>query len=471
MDPALVLAEYARRLQRSQATPSALSFPAQRPMVESTTRYDVCVTSRQSGKTNGAALRALRVALTKGTQRVTYITITRLNAKRLFWEPLLQWAAKLGINVQEQANHAELTLRVPRPDGVAVIELMGAHNDDDVEKFRGATYDLVIIDEAQSIRATVLELLMKRVLGAGLWARKGSVLMIGTPGPVKFGPFYDYWQGGKWQRFHWTAFDNPHIPEGEIAANAEMLGLSPEHPTYKREVLGQWEVDLSALVWEYDPIANEPDITLPVSAEAAGPDWRFSWGLDLGFQDRDALVVLGWRKTDHDKRIYAVDQWQENHKDVDQLHAVLRQKRDRWRPFTAVGDTGGHGAVKVLKTLEARLAMAINPKPPSVDVSVGLVNDDMRTRRLRIPSGTALAEDLRLEVWEVNIRTGKRTIGGDYHSDLTPAMRYAHSAAYAYRSKQAPPEPTESEKRTMRIMAKAQRARNPFARPRLRIPR
>jgi hypothetical protein len=416
-------------------TPTGLAFPAQLPMVQSTSRYDVCVTSRQSGKTNGAALRALHVALTPGTQRVTYVTITRGNAKRLFWGPLLDHAQRLGLDTEEAANHSELTLKVEREDGMCVIELLGAHNDDDVEKFRGATYDLVIIDEAQSIRASVLELLMKRVLGPGLWARKGSVLMIGTPGPVKFGPFYDYWQGGKWQRFHWTAFDNPHIPEGEIAANAEMLGLHPDHPTYKREVLGQWEVDLSALVWEYDPLSNAPDVTLPETQATAGPDWRFAWGLDLGFQDRDALVVLGWSMKDGAQRIYVVDQWQENHKDVDQLHGVLRSKRERWRPSCAVGDTGGHGAVKVLKTLEARLGMAILPKPPSVEVSVGLVNDDMRSRRLRIEPGTELAEDLRLEVWEVNLRTGRRTIGGDYHSDLTAALRYAHSAAYAFRSK------------------------------------
>ncbi len=466
MDLGALLEEYARRQQKA-STPAQLSFPAQLPMVNSDGRYDVCVTSRQSGKTTGAALRALRVAMRPGTKRVTYITITRLNAKRLFWEPLLEQARKLGIDVDRHANHAELTLKVPRKDGTAVVELMGAHNDDDVEKFRGATYDLVIIDEAQSIRATVLELLMKRVLGAGLWARRGSVLMIGTPGPVKFGPFYDYWQGGKWARFHWTAFDNPHIPEGEIAANAEMLGLSPEHPTYKREVLGQWEVDLSALVWEYDPILNQVDIEVPESAEKAGPDWRFSWGIDLGFQDRDALVVLGWKRNDPDRRIYVVDQWQQNHQDVDMLHALLRQKRDKWKPFRIVGDTGGHGAVKVLKTLEARLGTPILPKPPSVEVSVGLVNDDMRTRRLRIPHGTPLAEDLRLEVWEVNLRSGKRTIGGDYHSDLTPALRYAHSAAYAYLAKAPKPEPTEAEKRTQRILAKAAARRDPFSRPRL----
>jgi hypothetical protein len=441
--------------------PEERAFPAQLPMVASTGRYDVCVTSRQSGKTTGAALRALRVALSPGSQRVTYITLTRGNAKRLFWSVLLPLAAEMGVDVEKHANHSELTLHVPRPDGVAVIELLGAHTDDDVEKFRGATYDLVIIDEAQSIRATVLELLMKRVLGAGLWARQGAVLMIGTPGPVKFGPFYDYWTGGRWQRFHWTAFQNPHIPEGEIAANAEMLGLSPDHPTYKREVLGQWEVDLSALVWEYDPVLNAVDRELPESSVAAGKHWSFSWGIDLGFQDRDALVVLGWDRRDGDRRLYVVDQWQENHKDVDALWAILRQKRDLWRPSMIVGDTGGHGAVKVLKTLEGRLGMTILPKPPSVDVSVGLVNDDMRTRRLRIQPGTPLAEDLRMEIWEVNLRTGKRTIGGDYHSDLTAALRYAHSAAYAFRSK-APPPLSEFETRLAK-MRKAQRARGPFS--------
>jgi len=126
---------------------------------------------------------------------------------------------------------------------------------------------------------------------------------------------------------------------------------------------------------------------------------------------------------------------------------VLREKRRQWHPSCAVGDDGGHGARKVLNTLAPRLSLRFQPKPMSVEATVRAMNTDLRTGRLKLPRDSALAQDMQMEVWEVS-KTGKRTIGGPRHSDLTSSARYAYAASTAFRNPE--PKPVETDPRKLR---------------------
>lgn len=448
---------------------AALAFAIQRPLVTSKGTRDIALIPRQAGKTTTAILRAFKVALNPRSERVTYITKTRKNGKRLFWRPLLEHATKLGLKVDKQhANHGDLTLRVDHDDGTyCLIEILGAHDQDQIELLRGTQYDLVIIDEAGFIRPSILELLLNEVLVPGCRRRQGAILMIGTPGPVKFGPFYDASISDKWQRFYWTAWDiiddliriDPEFPRDAIDKEIADLGLKPTDARYVTEYLGKFFDGPDARrVWDYDPARNTPDIVLPRSAHDKGFEhWRFSWGIDLASStDSDALVVLGWNTRDPERRIYEVDSWQAPGTElIDELEAVLQAKKLQWRPSAAMGDDQGHGAKKILNTLSPRLGILFQQKAGSnVEATVRLMNTDLRLGRYRVrpvASGEdaqkdvvrlqggpgALAEDMQMEVWEVT-KTGKRVISGERHSDLTAAARYAYLAAYHFRSTAGP---------------------------------
>jgi hypothetical protein len=426
------------------------AFPAQRPLVVSTSRRDVAILPRQSGKTTAAVLRALHVARQPSSRLVTYITKTRKNARRLFWRPLLEWAAKLEYDV-ELANHSALTLAVPHEDGsFCIIELMGAHDLDQVELLRGTQYDLVIVDETQIIRPNVLDEFLGAVIVPGLRARQGALLLMGTPGPVKFGPFFQAWVNPRWTRWKWTAWDNPTTPPGAIEEEIADLGLKPTDARYVTEYLGDWFDGFDdRKVWDYEPERNGPDIELPGDAQSAGGKWRFSWGIDLASStDNDALVVLGWRTNDPEHRLYEVDSWQApGSEDYEDLAETLKRKREQWQPSCAVGDQGGHGATKIVNTIRNRLGIPINTvKSTSVETTIRLMNNDLRKGRFRVRRGGALAQDMQMETWEVS-RTGKREIGGDYHSDLTAAARYAYTAARAFRSEAEPELPKDPDER------------------------
>jgi uncharacterized sporulation protein YeaH/YhbH (DUF444 family) len=126
------------------------------------------------------------------------------------------------------------------------------------------------------------------------------------------------------------------------------------------------------------------------------------------------------------------------------------------------------------------MGIVYDRKPSDVMVSVGFVNDDLRTGRLLFPledtesqtiaemavalapeehkqrvgqlfqdlDSPSLAREAGRVMKSVNQRTKKIEINKrGYHSDLTEALRYAHHVARAYRAKAPPPPKTDEQRR------------------------
>lgn len=424
------------------------SFPQQWQYIASTDRFQVVVCSRRSGKTIGAVKRALRICETAGA-RVLYLTMIRRNARKYFFDPIINLAAGAAV------NQTDLTVKFPNG---AYIEAGSCLDEGDVDRHRGDAWNLVILDEAQSFRDHVMRRLIDEVIMPSLAERRGSLDLLGTPPPAgPVGYLYEVWKEQRFARRHWTLFENPFFPRGEIEEVCRVRGLTPEHPIYRREYLGEFAVDTESLVYTYDAQKN----AAPERPEPANPQWRYSMGIDLGFQDRDAIVVLGWRRDDPDHRLWECYSWQKNHLDVDQLAVEVVATYKRFRPESIVGDTGGHGAVKVLKSLSARLGdVAIASKPASVADSIALVNDDLRAGRLLLRPGGDIVHDMALVTWQ---STAKDEVSDSYHSDVLDACRYAHWGARHYLGKAPAPPPTLDELRMQRSAWRRQVANDPYS--------
>lgn len=429
------------------------SFPAQWRYVASESRWNATVCSRRSGKTAGCVRRAVRVLTTRPRARVLYLTLIRRNARKYFFEPLREYLTKktIGFTVNEQT----LSLRT---ESSGYVEVGSCYDMGDVEKYRGDQWDLVILDEAQSFRDDLIRTLVDQAILPSLGDRRGVLDILGTPPPGgKIGYLYEVFSSSRFAQYHWTLFDNPHFPAGEAEALCAARGLTPDHAIYRREFLGEFWVDPNSLVYEYQSPRNDYD-SIP---EIDSDQWRYSLGIDLGFSDRDAIVVLGWRRDDGQRRIYERESWQKNHLDVDELAEKFTEIYKRWRPQTIVGDTGGHGAVKVLKSLESRLGgISIAAKPASLLDSIGIVNDDLRTGRLLLSPRGPIADDARRVVW----REGRRgvEISDSFHSDITEACRYALWGARHFKAKAPPPEPTRNERRDRALQRRRQALSQPW---------
>jgi len=426
------------------------SFPKQWDYVSTTERFPVVVCSRRAGKSAGVVRRAAKTALEKPQSRQLYITLGRRNARKLFYEPLRVLLEEKGI--AHSHNDQDLSIRLRNG---SYIEAGSCLDVDDVDKFRGDQWDRIYLDEAQSFRPAVARQLVNQALLASLADRRGSLEMLGTPPPAgPVGYFYETYAAGRFARFKWTLFDNPYIPSDSIKELIEARGLTEEHPIYKREFLGEFIVDYDSLVFEFLAERNEYDV-LPVSSA-----WRYSMGVDIGLNDRDAFVVAGWRTDDPRHELHVVYEWQKDHQDIEAFNKKFLEVYHQYRPAVTVMDSGGGGA-KMRETLRPRLGNVVfKEKPSSVADSIGLVNDDLRTGRMRFPRGGHCSNDALLVTWEEGAL--KKTVSDAYHSDIMDALRYAHHGATHYRGKAPPKEPTLQELREKKRLERLRRIADPY---------
>lgn len=431
------------------------SFPEQWAYETSEARYNAVMCSRQSGKTTGARRRSRRMLAKRPGSRVIYATLIRRNCKKLFWQPIKAELHKAG--VQFRCNDTELLMDLPNGSWMQALSCSGL---DDLKTIRGDQADLFIIDECQEPNDDVLEALITKIVPPMLMKRGGMLDLLGTVPEVDPCTFTECLDSPRWRTFGWNCFQNIFMDPAEIRRTCDEAGIGPGHVVYEREILGKRVKDPSKLAYEYDPVRNCYD---PVGVNFEEGPWRHSLGLDLGFQDRDAIVVLAWRRDDPLRRLYQRYVWQENHQDVDMLAKVVADTIERFHPSYIVGDHGGHGAVKVLKTLEARLHLRIDYKPADVMVSVGLVNDDLRTGRLLLERDSELGADLGRVQRTVDRASNRIVINKKgYHSDLSEALRYAHHAARHWAAKPPKPEPTINERREASWLAEQKRTANPW---------
>lgn len=401
------------------------SFLRQWEAVNDNARAIALLCSRRSGKTVGSIIRTIKRNCETAGRKVLYIHHTLSLARDQFFRPLLDRLREHGVKFE--ANLAELTIKWANG---SLLKCIGCNDMGDTGKSLGFDWHEILIDEAQEFADEVLRELVDRTLLPTMIDHGGTLIMQGTPPDVHAGLWFEVLTGTTWSQRRWTLLENPHIKRDLIVETMGLRGFSidfdnPESndPIIQREIFGLLAVDKSKLAYLYDPKIN--NLTDVDTLSGPADRWRFSLGLDLGLSDCDAIAVAGWRTDDPNHEISCRYQWKENHLDVDALAEKLKQVVDIFHPCSYVGDTGGHGAVKVLETLAGRFGITFERKPASVRDSVALLNDDYRAGRAKVPAGTPLAEESQKVTWAAN----RREFSTAFHSDITEAWRYAHHAA------------------------------------------
>jgi len=427
--------------------------PGQWAVVNSEARLNAVMCGRQWGKTYAARALARLVIARPGT-RVIYATLIRRNCKKLFWRPLFADLDAAGWTYTKNDTDMVATF-----NNGSWIQALSCSEMNDLRTIRGDQADVFIVDECQEPNEEVMRTLVLTVALAMLVKRRGKLYLFGTVPPEMATFFTDCMDDPGWQAFGHglnedgtdrtppiSMLDNPNIKPEDIRDTYAIAGIGEEHPIWQREVEGRRVRDPETIVYEYDAERNHVDLEDVDRSDRS--TWRYSMGVDLGFQDADAIVVLGWNRADGDRRLYLVHEWHENHLDVEALSTRVRDAYAAYRPVVVTGDHGGHAAQKILKTLSDRLGVMIQPKPSDVAVSIGLVNDDLRTGRLKADKASDTVRDMAQVSWAISPKTGKREANKrGFHSDLVDALRYAHWGARHWRSKEPPKELTRNEKR------------------------
>ena len=412
-----VVQKAAARRQAKPLDAARIMFAEQLAFVDDDSKHATAVCSRRAGKTVAAAGKLIKTAQKKRGCVCLYLALTRLNAKRIVWRTLLDLNAEWGLGAK--ANETELRLDLPNG---STIYLAGANDKGEIEKYRGLALALVVIDEAQSFPAYIEEL-VDAVITPALMDYDGALALVGTPGPVEAGYFYKCATSPGWAHFSWTVFDNPHIeakskknPRQHLDEELKRRGVAEDDPLIQREWWGKWRADPNSLVFRYDAKRNA------LREIPAVNGWQYVVGVDLGYDDADAIAVLGW--SDDDPGLYLVEEQVVAKQGITALAEQLRAVEAKYRPLAWVADFGGLGK-KIAIEVTARTGIPLEAADKERKLEhIELLNDALRTGRFFARPDGRFAQDCLLVEWD-RTNPEKPKISDRYHSDQCDAVLYA----------------------------------------------
>lgn len=438
IDSKLILSEYVRRFGQLPDPTEQIRqslFPLQLQFVEDKKKFKSAYCSRRSGKSVAAAAMLMLTALTFPATNSLYITLNRLSAKRIIWKELLRFNEEFQLGAL--ANSSELTLTFKNK---STIYLSGAKDASEIEKFRGMHLKITIIDEAQAFRSYLIDLI-DEILVPASYDYNGQIVQIGTPNAACAGAFYDScFNRGRmrgWSVHRWTMTDNPFIkiksgkdPEDIIQEELQRKGLTEDDPAHQRENRGLWVRSNDSLVYKIDRTRN-------VAYELPN-DLVYVLGVDLGFEDADAISIVGY--SPHSPVTYVVDCFTKNKMTISDLAKVVQGFIDRYDPVKCVIDAGGLGK-KISEELQQRFSIPFeSAEKTRKQEFIELMNDSLRTGKLQILEGLPLIEEMELLQWAYNQDNTKRIEDPRFPNHLCDSTLYAWREAKGFAFEEKAPE-------------------------------
>lgn len=399
----------------------AICFEEQLKFIRDPEPFVTADCSRRAGKTEVCAIDLLDTAKQFDGVDCVYITLTRLNAERLMWRKLKAINEQFALG--GLPNEAKLMLTMPNK---SVIYLCGAKDKSEIEKFRGMALKLVYLDEIQSMKAFVAELI-DDVLGPALADYAGKLKLIGTPAPLQSGVFWEAINSPSYSHHHWTFFNNPFIAQKSGLTHQQVLdrelkrrNVPITHPSVRREWFGEWTIDTEALVIHYSAARNHFD--------AHGGLTDYVIGVDIGHDDADAIAVIGWHA--HHKKCYLVEEFIKAGQGITELADEIEKRYNQYQPLKIVMDTGGLGK-KIAVELQKRRSLPITAAEKSRKVEfLALLDDALRTQAFFAKSDSQFAQDSYIVEWDFDKCTPeKKVIKDEPHSDMVDAVLYAFREA------------------------------------------
>jgi len=450
-------------------------FTQQRQVIEDPAQRKAALCPRRAGKSWCAIAYAFYVGLSKPGSTVTIVLLTLKHCRRIYWRTLQKFIYQYGLKVH--LHHTEL--RATFENG-SVLYFNGAETRAEIEKLRGDSYDLVIIDECKSFSPAILNELMEEAVEPALDDRDGSLLLIGTPGNILAGAFFeathpqyrdqyeapisrsysdpDPWfeQNDiepQWSRHQWGRQDNEFLPKlwQQALARKKRNKWADDNPIWLREYLGQWVADESIYVYDYASLVHSKRDTVtwkPAPTKEnplglpEGHEWRFLLGIDYGFSDETALCVGAYSLTS--EVLYHCWEWKASHQTTDVLATKIAQAQVLFGSFDAmVADTGGKQISEDLNKLYG--THIINAEKRDKNDYIELLNADFHRGYVKIMAGSDLGREMECLQWDLAdekkeqlIRTGRLKEHYAFPNHLCDAFLYLWRYSYHRYSKAKP---------------------------------
>ena len=414
-------------------------FPEQYAFISDPSPNKLAVCSRRAGKTIACAADLVFTATNNPETVSVYITLSRNNAKRIIWREIKK--INRDYNLGGKENSSELSVTFPNQ---SIIYLSGAKDTNEIEKFRGLALKLVYIDEAQSFREYIKELI-NDVLAPDLLDHAGTLVLIGTPSAIPTGYFHDCAQeGSNWSKHRWTFFNNPFLLAKSKMTHKQMLdrelarrGVLLTDPSIQREYFGKWVTDSDSLLIKYNEKLNDY-VDLPALKPPAR--WNYIMGIDLGFDDADAIAIIGWSEAE--PGTYLIEEKVVPQQGLTELVEQIQAYQKKYDIAKMVIDQGGLGK-KLAEEMRRRHQIPVEPADKARKIeNIAFLNDTLRTSRFKAKKTSKFAQDAYLvEIDQDKSTADKIKVSDKYHSDIIDAVLYAFRESPAFTFQKEPEKP------------------------------
>ncbi len=326
--------------------------PQQKAFVLDEARFIIARAGRRSGKSHSMGVKFLHTAMSIPKSPLLYMGPTQEQAMDIFWKPVIEM---LGVhNIPH--NPKQSNKRIEFPNG-SEIHLLGTDSPNAMRRIRGKKYKAAAADE-MAFSNGELNAFMGAVVPT-LSDLRGQLILGSSPGPLPSGIFYQADVGRdkhQWSHHTWDLRDNPYFqtPSQQIDprtgvlfknfAEEELYNIcqmqfngNPDHPTFRREYLGQWVFDNQSLVYPFERELHMVDKAPTMK------DGQYAIAIDLGSVAASAWTVVYY--SPYSRHVYYVHAEKYENMLVDDIAEKTQQLMDRFKPTFILADEGGLGKV------------------------------------------------------------------------------------------------------------------------------
>jgi hypothetical protein len=373
--------------QQGQIDFTANLFDRQLDFIGDTSKRKAILAGRRSGKSHTIAYYLVKTCYEQAKAITAFIGLTATSAKEIIWDYLAEINLKYKLGAKPNLTNHTWSF----PNG-SMIYITGADSERETRKHLGKHYDLAIIDECGEF-GPHLEMLVRKILTPTMLDRDGTICMIGTPGDICGGFWYEItnnlytnWSVHK----DWDITANYMLPvlrgHKDWKQRAVRLlerikkeeGYDNESPQYIRQYLGKWVEGSNSLVYSNFSYNKCTFTVLPDTTEA----WDYLLGVDFGVTDSSAIIVGAYNKLL--KTLYIVESYKQPGLSPENMAHKINQYYQKYNPVAVVADGNGIGAA-FLKQLESmyRIPIKLAGKKDK-SAFMELLNDDFRQSKVKI---------------------------------------------------------------------------------------
>lgn len=366
--------------------------------------------ARQRGKSDVVALRALHRAVFFPRSMVLIVSASEDQALEVL-RKVNTHRGRMKLDGRPLEDN-KMSLELPNRSRILALPAS-------VGTIRGySAVDLLIEDEAGEVPDDLHETIKPM-----LQVSNGTMFLMGTPKGPK-GHFAQIWHSGaeEWEKSRSTAWENPRVRQRLLERERDHCERMGKALWFQQEYECAFIATGAGLVYPFDRVRN---ISPTLDRRIGG--WQYVLGIDYGYVESTAFVVLGWQR--HDPNVYVVESFKREKLLASEAADVALQLTKKYPFARMVGDVGGLGKGYVEEARRRYRLPIEKAEKNNKRGYIELMTSDLRAGLIKVmPGNEALVAEWMALPWDED----RESPAPDYDDHLADACLYAWRATYGF---------------------------------------